>query len=175
MGLKVGTVKLEEYNPKWKDNFNEEKENLSKIFGNVALSIEHIGSTSIPGLSAKPIIDILVVINNFKDFEKAKEDFLYEPYSIKEDSPSDEILVRKRMGEDTTTHLIHIMEANTTRCTNTILFRDYLINHQDTLKEYENLKKDLAKKYKDNRKMYTASKNDFIQNVLKLALEEKSV
>ena len=76
MGLKVGTVKLEEYNPKWKDNFNEEKENLSKIFGDVALSIEHIGSTSIPGLSAKPIIDILVIIKDFKDFEKVKEDFL---------------------------------------------------------------------------------------------------
>lgn len=169
MGLKVGMVRLEEYNEKWKEIFEEEKEKLMKIFGNIALKIEHIGSTSIPGLSAKPIIDMLVVLESFNEFEKVKNYFKDEPYSIKEDSPSDEILVRKRAGTDTTTHLIHIMEVNTKRCTNTILFKNYLINHPETLKEYEKLKKDLAKKYADNRKMYTASKNDFIQSVLKAA------
>ena len=91
--------------------------------------------------------------------------------TVKIDSPSDEILVRKRITIDVTTHLIHIMEANTKRCTNTILFKDYLINHPKKLKEYEELKKDLAEKYADNRKMYTASKNDFIQEVLKAAEE----
>ena len=173
MGLKVGTVKVEEYNEKWKEMFSKEKENLEKIFGDIALQIEHIGSTSIPGLSAKPIIDILVALENFDGFEKVKDYFKDEPYSIKEDSPSDEILVRKRIEANVTTHLIHIMEANTKRCTNTILFKNYLINHLETLKEYEKLKKDLAEKYADNRKMYTASKNDFIQEVLKAA--EKSV
>lgn len=173
MGLVVGTVRLEEYNEKWKEMFEEEKEKLINMFGDVALQIEHIGSTSIPGLSAKPIIDILVVLESFNEFEKVKNYFKDEPYSIKEDSPSDEILVRKRMKTNITTHLIHIMEANTTRCNNTILFKNYLINHPETLKEYEKLKKDLAKKHADNRKMYTASKNDFIQSVLKAA--EKSV
>ena len=173
MGLKVGTVKIEAYNENWKLMFKEEKENLIKVFGDIALQIEHIGSTSIPGLSAKPIIDILVVLESFNEFEKVKDYFKDEPYSIKEDSPSDEILVRKRITIDVTTHLIHIMEANTKRCTNTILFKDYLINHPKKLKEYEELKKDLAEKYADNRKMYTASKNDFIQEVLKAA--EKSV
>lgn len=173
MGLEVGTVKIEEYNEDWKVMFEEEKEYLIKVFGDIAFQIEHIGSTSIPGLSAKPIIDILVVLENFNEFEKVKDYFKDEPYSIKEDSPSDEILVRKRMGTNITTHLIHIMEVNTKRCTNTILFKNYLINHPETLKEYEKLKKDLAKKYADNRKMYTASKNDFIQEVLKAA--EKSV
>ena len=171
MGLKVETVKIEAYNENWKLMFKEEKENLIKVFGDIALQIEHIGSTSIPGLSAKPIIDILVVLESFNEFEKVKDYFKDEPYSIKEDSPSDEILVRKRITKDVTTHLIHIMEANTKRCNNTILFKNYLINHPKKLKEYEELKKDLAEKYADNRKMYTASKNDFIQEVLKAAEE----
>ena len=58
MGLKVGTVKLEKYNPKWKDMYLEEEKKLKEMFGDLALAIEHIGSTSIEGLSAKPIIDI---------------------------------------------------------------------------------------------------------------------
>lgn len=173
MGLKVGTVKLEEYNEKWNEMFNKEKDELMKIFGNIALQIDHIGSTSIPGLSSKPIIDILVILENFNEFEKVKGYFKDEPYSIKEDSPSDEILVRKRIGLDTTTHLIHVMEENSKRCTDTILFRNYLLKHPEIVKKYEDLKKELAEKYADNRKMYTASKNDFIQEVLKAA--EKSV
>ena len=72
MGLKVGTVKIEAYNENWKLMFKEEKENLIKVFGDIALQIEHIGSTSIPGLSAKPIIDILVVLESFNEFEKVK-------------------------------------------------------------------------------------------------------
>lgn len=172
MGLKVGTVKLEEYDEKWKEMFNEEKENLIKIFGDIAIAIEHIGSTSVPGLSAKPIIDITVIIKDFKDFNSIEASFNKEPYSIKEDSPKDEILVRRRIGLDTTTHLIHIMEEKTKRCTDTILFRDYLLKHPEIVKKYEELKKELAEKYADNRKMYTASKNDFIQEVLKSAEKE---
>ena len=171
MGLKVGTVKLEEYNPKWKEMFNEEKENLKKIFQSLAINIEHIGSTSVEGLSSKPIIDIAVTLNKLTDFEKVKKYFEKEPYSIKKDSVDDEILIRKG-SEDNRTHFIHIMEQSSDRYKNTILFRDYIRNHIEILQEYEQLKKDLAEKYADNRPMYTASKNDFIQKVLKLSGNE---
>jgi len=171
MGLKMGTVKLEEYNPKWKDMFDEEKTNLKEIFGDLAINIEHIGSTSIEGLSSKPIIDISVTLKSLNDFEKVKEYFEKEPYSVKEDSVIDEQLVRKG-PKDNITHLIHIMEESSARYKNTILFRDYIRNHIEILREYEQLKKDLAEKYADNRPMYTASKNDFIQKILKLAYDE---
>lgn len=171
MGLKVGTVYLEYYNENWKNMFEEEKNNLENIFKDIAIKVEHVGSTSIEGLSAKPIIDIMVVINKFEDFESVRRVFLEEPYSIKLDSDSDEILVRKG-PEDNRTHFIHVVEDGSTRCVNTLLFRDYLRNHEDVKKEYEDLKIMLAEKYENNRKMYTASKNEFIQNVLKLAREE---
>ncbi len=172
MGLKVGTVKLEKYDFNWANEFNEEKEILFKIFGDIAIKIEHIGSTSIEGLSAKPIIDIAIAVNKLEDFEKVKSYFEKEPYSIKENSVNDEILVRKG-SEDNRTHFIHIMELNSKRYQDTIIFRDYLKYNIDTLKAYEKLKKDLANKYSNNRKMYTASKNDFIQKVIETAYEEQ--
>ena len=171
MGLKVGTVRLEDYNPEWKNSFELEKIVLSNIFKDIALSIEHAGSTSIEGLSAKPIIDMLVIIKTFSDFETVRYYFEKEPYSIKLDSPEDEILIRKG-PEENRTHFIHVVEEGSQRSINTILFRDYLREHEDVKKEYEDLKIILAKKYENDRKMYTASKNEFIQNVLKLAKEE---
>ena len=85
MGLKVGTVKIEAYNENWKLMFKEEKENLIKVFGDIALQIEHIGSTSIPGLSAVkpkaafyifPKIDVKKF--NITDDEKFTLDLLRE-------------------------------------------------------------------------------------------------
>lgn len=172
MGLKVGTVKLEEYNPKWKDMYLEEEKNLREMFENVALTIEHIGSTSIEGLSAKPIIDIAVGVRHLSDFDKVKEKFMVEPYSVKEDSTEGEILVRKG-NEDNRTHFIHVMEPDSKRYIESILFRDYLRKNIWALEKYEELKKDLAVKYADDRKKYTASKNEFINEIIKLAYEEK--
>ena len=168
MVLRVGTVKIEKYNPNWKNMFNEEKEILNKLFGDLAIKIEHIGSTSIENLSAKPIIDILVSVKSLNDFEKVRKYFEKEPYSIKHDSVCDEILIRKGT-EDNRTHFIHIMEINSKRYQDTIIFRDYIRNHIKALKEYENLKKDLAKKYENDRKTYTSSKNEFIKNIIELA------
>lgn len=168
MGLKVGTVRLEDYNPEWKNSFEVEKNNLINIFKEIALKIEHVGSTSIEGLSAKPIIDMMVIIKRFSDFENVRSYFEKEPYSIKLDSPEDEILIRKG-DESNRTHFIHVVELGSDRQINTLLFRDYLRENKDALLEYEMLKKELAIKYADDRKMYTASKNDFIQGILKKA------
>lgn len=171
MGLKVGTVKLEKYNENWKNEFCKEKENLEKIFGKLAIQIEHVGSTSIEGISAKPIIDIMVAIASFSDFEGVRETFSKEPYSVKEDSSPDEILVRKG-PEDNRTHFIHVVEMNGKKYNDTLAFRNYLRTHEDTKKEYENLKISLAEKYANDRKSYTSSKNDFIQEVIKIAYQE---
>ena len=172
MGLKVGTVKLEKYNPKWKDMYLEEEKKLKEMFGDLALAIEHIGSTSIEGLSAKPIIDIAVGVGHLSDFDKVKEKFMVEPYSVKEDSTAGEILVRKG-NEDNRTHFINVMEIDGKRYIESILYRDYLRKHDWALKEYEDLKKDLSIKYQNDRKMYTASKNDFIKKIIELAYKEK--
>ena len=135
MGLKVGMVKLAEYNPSWNEKFEEEKKNLEELFGSVALSIEHIGSIAVEGLSAKPIIDIAVGVKNLNDFELVKEKFMEDPYSVKEDSTDGEILVRKG-NEDNRTHFIHVMELDSQRYKDTIMFRDYLRHHLNVVRDY---------------------------------------
>jgi len=169
MGLKKGTVIIEEYNLNWKNQFEEEKKNLEEIFKDIAITIEHIGSTSIEELSAKPIIDIAIGVSKLENFEKVRNKIITNKnYSIREENPEGEILVRKGT-DDYTSYLIHVMEYESDRYKNTIIFRDYLRKNKEDKIKYENLKKELGIKYKDNREMYTASKNDFIQGILKKA------
>ena len=166
MGLSVGRVRLEKYNPKWKEEFNKEKENLIYLFGNVAKKIEHIGSTAVVGISAKPIIDIAVGLQNLHDFEEVREKFTSNiNYSIKENSQEGEILIRKG-PEENRTHFIHVMEIESQRYKDTIRYRDILNSRSEVLKEYEKLKKKLAKEYPNDRKMYTKLKSEFIKKVL---------
>lgn len=174
IGLKKGIVKVEKYNPQWQDEFNKEKENLKEIFGNVAKSIEHVGSTSIVGLSAKPIIDIAIGVDNLEDINKVKEKVLkFSHYTIKENNADGEILMRRgtpvKEGEikpDYITHFIHIMEINSLKYRETIAFRDFLRANKQVLKEYDNLKQKLAIKYENDRKAYFHAKNEFIKSVL---------
>lgn len=169
MGLKVGTVELVKYDSHWKKEYEKEALKLKKIFGEIAISIEHIGSTSIEGLSAKPIIDIAVAVKYLSDFNKVKNYFIKgKNYSIKEDSVADEILIRKG-SEDNGTHFIHVMEYESDRYKESILFKKYLIKHPEAKQEYETLKRKLQEQYYDDRKMYTASKNDFIKTILEKA------
>lgn len=166
MGLKVGEVKLEKWNPKWRENFEIERQNLRDIFGKVALSIQHVGSTSVEGLSAKPIIDIAVGLENLADFELVRERFSQlSVYSIKKENAPGEILIRKGPEEDRAA-FIHVMERNGDRMQQTIRFWDILNNDSKTRREYEKSKVDLAKKFPHDRKSYSAAKNDFIQSAL---------
>lgn len=168
MGLDKNKVILEKHNDKWAEMFQAEAKELRKFFGDLALSIEHVGSTSIPGIMAKPLVDIQVGLRQLSDFEKVRAKFEKEPYSVKPDPSPDEQLVRKG-PEESRFFLIHICAVDSDRFKNTLLFRDYMRSHPDKAREYEELKKTLAAKYPDNRPMYTASKNDFIQAVLKEA------
>ena len=167
LGLKTGTVKLEEHREEWAEMFNSERKELEKIFGNLAIDIQHIGSTSISNISAKPIIDIAIGVKKLQDFNKVSKYFINYPYSIKEDSVADERLVRK--GYPQTSYLIHIMEIDSSRYKDTIAFRDYLNKNHKKAKEYESLKKTLAIKYKNDRKKYTESKNEFIKSIIEEA------
>lgn len=88
-----------------------EKQNLLHIFGSLALDIQHIGSTSVDRLDAKPIIDIAIGIDSLSDFEKVRQAFEKSlVYSVKEDNVSDEILIRKG-PENNRAHFFHVMES----------------------------------------------------------------
>lgn len=167
MGLKVGEVRLERWNPQWREDFEREKQNLLKIFGLLALDIQHIGSTSVNQLDAKPIIDIAVGLDDLSDFEEVRRYFENSPvYSIKEDNVLDEILIRKG-PENNRTHFIHVMESKSQRMKDSLKFRDALRANPQIRDEYCKLKHLLANKYPNDRESYTADKSAFIKQVLR--------
>ena len=137
---------------------------MNKIFNN-SFKIEHVGSTAVKDLLAKPIVDIAIVLNSFEDIKKY-ENKLKERYTFKENFDNNEILLIKEY-ENETFFLIHVLLINDDRYQNMIKFRNILNNNKEILKQYEKLKIELSKKYENDRKMYTQSKNDFITNVLK--------
>lgn len=165
MGLTNNTVKLEKNYEKWKKMFEEEKNNLNKIFDDNSFKIEHVGSTAVKGLLAKPIVDIAIGLDSFEDI-KIYENKLKEKYTFKENFKKNEILLIKE-NKTETFFLIHILLVNDKRYQDMIRFRNILNNNKEILKEYEDLKITLSKKYANDRKMYTQSKNEFITNILK--------
>ena len=166
MGLKVGEVKIEKYNPRWHQMFARELDELWEYFGDTAIRISHIGSTAIDGLEAKPIIDIVVALNDLDDFDEVSHKFTSDPnYSIKEDSGDDEILIRKG-SELNRQFYIHVMDIDSKRYKDIIFFRDILLHDKKVCKDYRNLKCALVQKYSHNRKKYSTSKAAFIQNTL---------
>ena len=164
MGLKNGKVILKNDYLNWLKMFNEEKQILKDLLGEIAITIEHIGSTSIEGLSPKPIVDIAVGVKDLKDIEQVKPQ-LNSIYTIKYNIDSEEILLIKEESE-VTYFLIHIMKVDSRRYKSAIAFRDYIRSNPESLKQYEQLKIQLAKKYSDDRKMYTQAKNNFIKEIL---------
>ena len=165
MGLINGTVSLESNYDKWKELFDSEKKYLENVFTEDNFTIEHVGSTAIKGLLSKPIVDIAIGVNNLNDITKYFFT-LQGVYTIKPSKDEEEILLIKE-NEKETFCLIHVLPINSERYINLIRFRDILNNNPDIIKQYENLKIELSDKYKDNRPMYTKSKNKFIQEVLK--------
>src|SRR5574344_467527 len=168
MALKKDTVVLENYNPEWTEMYKEEETRLKDLLGNNIIDVMHVGSTSIEGLSAKPVIDIMVTVNKLSDVENFKNLFkLEDGYDFRDDKgEKGEYLVRKG-SEEARTHFIHIIEDKSVRYYNFTEFKTYLLNHLEWIKKYEDLKRELSVKFSDDRKNYTASKNDFIQNILK--------
>ena len=174
MALKVGTVHLEDYNPFWKEMYKEEEKQLKELLKDNVIEIMHVGSTSIEGLRSKPVIDIMITVKKLKDVESFKYLFTSDlSYDFKDDCGiNGEYLVRKG-SEDARTHFIHIVEENSERHHNFVYFKSYLESHPEKIIEYQTLKEELCKKYSNDRKSYTASKNDFIQNIINLYKKRK--
>ena len=173
IGLKRGAVKLLLYNPKWKESFEKEKRRLQKVLGDLVISIEHVGSTSVPGVSAKPIIDIAIVVKSIKSSDKFTKLLQGLGYQYKQDDNVPGRLFFTKGSENKRTHYIHIIELGGKEWKNLILFRDYLLSHKQAVIAYNKLKNKLAEDYSSDRKSYTSGKNDLIGSIIKKAEESR--
>jgi GrpB-like predicted nucleotidyltransferase (UPF0157 family) len=166
-------VDLNEYNSEWENHFDYERKKIIETIGDKIAGIEHIGSTSIRGLKAKPIIDIMVGVENFSKISSIVSplnsiDFEYVP----KPELTDRRFFRKGSWGQGTCHL-HICEIHSTEWVEKLLFRDYLKNHPKVAKEYDLLKSELAMKYKYDRPAYTQQKEPFIKKIIEKAKEDE--
>ena len=158
--------KIVSYQSDWPVKFQAEKEILQKIFGDKLLAIEHVGSTAIPGLSSKDIIDIAVMIENHEDADYFTEPLKQLGYKLHSTSAERHFYTK---GDPIEHHLSIAYAKRGGFWPRQIMFRDYLRNHPEALEEYQKLKLDLLKKDPTGKSEYIAGKNDFVQEILRSA------
>lgn len=177
LGLKRGTVQLCEHEQAWEIEAQNTILRLKEILGAVIKDIQHVGSTSIPSIKAKPIIDIAIAVDDFEDVllleeELKKQGFYYRPQV----DLGEQLLFASGSHYDGTgdlqTHFIHIVKTGSMDWRNYINFRDYLNSTPAVAKVYEDLKVLLAKQapVDNGREKYLRGKHDFIVYTLRKAL-----
>ncbi|MEH2240967.1 GrpB family protein [Nostoc sp.] len=169
-------VNIVEYDPGWQTLFTEEAARIWQALGNdLVVQIEHIGSTAVPGMAAKPIIDIMVGVHSLVNAKSAVPILESLGYVYwREDPRPGRMFFVKGMppyGKQRTHH-VHIVEVES-EFWERKLFCDYLRRHPEEAKLYEALKRDLVVKFRSDREAYTNGKNDYIRAVMsKVRCEE---
>jgi len=171
LGLPKGVVKLETYNPKWILEYEKEKVIIENCIRENIIDIQHVGSTSIEGLAAKPIIDIAIGISSLEEGYKCIEPLEQRGYVYKGEAGISGRLFFSKGDLHNTTHHIHVEQIDNINWRNQILFRDYLRLYADIRNEYDELKKKLALEYANDRETYTLEKSEFILDIIKRAKE----
>ena len=170
-------ISITPYNPGWPKMFEKEKTFLEKTIPQMLIKrIEHFGSTAIPNLSAKPIIDILVEVTSLEETKKSIVPILesngYEYFwrpTIGDDPPYYAWFI-KRNPEGKRSHHIHMVESDSPLW-NRLFFRDYLREFPAEARRYDTLKKTLAKRYEFDRITYTKEKTTYIKNTTEKAIK----
>ena len=157
-------IELEDHNPAWRDWYKEEKSSLLGALGSAVRQIDHIGSTSIEGLLAKPIVDILLQIDPECDIHWLKTTLIENGWLLMAEQLSPDLRLDFNKGYTPTgfaervfhLHVRHIGDWDE------VYFRDYIASHPEAALEYATLKHRLLTIYKYNRDAYTNAKGDFI-------------
>lgn len=174
MHLEKDAIFIVEYDKNWPRLAIEEIKKIYNVVNdNNLVDVQHIGSTSIPGAMAKPIIDIYMGVHSINT---AKEHYLNSIFSLgydywDENPNPDKLFFVKGLppAADKRTHHIHVVKHNSVYWRDRIAFRDYLRAHPDEVQHYSALKVKLALKYPYDRETYTDQKNPYIVRILKKA------
>jgi GrpB-like predicted nucleotidyltransferase (UPF0157 family) len=159
-------IRIVPYDPTWPARFERESVALTDAIGEwVTGGVHHVGSTAVPGLAAKPVIDILVGVRSLEEsracFARLGElEYLYFPYR------SEEMHWFCKPNPKRRTHHLHLIPADGKRFRDELAFRDYLRAHGDVAEEYGELKRRLAEEFRHDREAYTEAKGEFIRGVV---------
>ena len=171
-------VAIVPYDPRWPELFRREKEHLlSCLPAELIRRVEHFGSTAVPGLAAKPVVDVLVEVSDLQAtrtripplLESQGYDYFWRPTHGDDGPPFYAWFIKRDPDTGTRTHHIHMVEAGFIGQWDRLLFRDYLIEHPRVAREYADLKFRLAAAYPNDRVAYTKGKTEFILRVTEQA------
>ena len=182
LGLPRDTAVVEPYDPNWPALFEEERRRIMAAVGHIVAGVHHVGSTSIPGMPAKPILDIAVLLHEFEHGERCiepLENIGYVHRGVEDDIPGDRFFLKghtpqesRSNGQEIRTHILHMYTLDSPIWQNHFWFRDCLIANPEVAAEYARLKLNLADKHPDDRASYSAGKRSFITGVLAKAAQE---
>jgi GrpB-like predicted nucleotidyltransferase (UPF0157 family) len=162
-------VRIDPYDPQWPARFRAEQDLIEAAIGPwITGGVHHVGSTAVPGLSAKPIIDIQVGVADLDSSRAcidvlADLDYQYAPYR------TDQMHWFCKPEPSRRTHHLHLLPTGSPRFLDVLAFRDHLRMHPETAAEYEALKRDLARRFHHDREAYTDGKAEFVARVSRIA------
>jgi GrpB-like predicted nucleotidyltransferase (UPF0157 family) len=155
-------IEVLEYDPAWATRFEEEAAHILQALDEVVIEVHHIGSTSVSGMAAKPVIDILLEVTDLRFLDAQAERLAcldYEPRG--ENGISDRRFFQK--GGNSRTHHIHAFVTGSEHVIRHLYFRDYLIAHPFEAKEYSDIKRNLAVMHRTNPQAYVTGKSGYVQ------------
>lgn len=164
VGLDRQQVRLESHREDWQECYRAEVARLSNTIGDESIRFEHVGSTAIEGVPAKPVIDILATVETIDTPATLVEPLAEAGYEFRPDD-SDRLFFAKG-PEDNRTHYLHVAEEGSEYATEMVSFRDCLRDNPDIAAAYANLKRSLAEQFPEDRDSYTAEKSAFVERVL---------
>ncbi len=172
--MDTDSVIIVDYNPQWPQMYEQEKARIQEAIGEYLIDIQHVGSTSIPGLSAKPVIDIMAVIRNISLVEQCIKpletlDYFYQG----EGGIPGRHFFRKPIDISRgRTYHMHMVEKGHDQWAMYQLFREYMLLHPESVQAYDRLKRELAINYGADRVAYTNAKAPFIESIIRAAVKE---
>lgn len=152
------------HDTRWKEAFRGEKESIANALGDNAVAIHHIGSTAIPDIFAKPIIDILIEVKSLKQLDEHSSKLVQLGYEAKgEFGIPGRRYFRKNDAHEIRTHQIHAFESGDPNIARHLAFRDFMIAHPAEAQVYSNLKRRLATLRPDDIEAYIAGKDAYVK------------
>lgn len=161
-------VQIVEYDPAWPQQFTAIQKMLNEELVDRILKIEHVGSTSVPGLAGKPILDIDIVISSMKDFPEVKKRLVerLDYVHVGDQGVEGREVFERPYQDEFMTYQLYVCTQDSPPHRYHTKFRDYLRTHPVAMAEYAQLKKALAAKHFDDLMAYFHEKSQFVENIL---------
>jgi GrpB-like predicted nucleotidyltransferase (UPF0157 family) len=168
IGLREGTLELSAYDPEWPVFFGSEKLRIEQAIGQFVLAVEHVGSTSVVGMCAKPIVDIAIALKDYDDGFQCVEPLTALGYVYRGEHGIPGRHYFRTDDELVKVH-IHMMAISHPSWRDQRAFRDFLRRHPDAARDYAALKRELMATCGADRGKYTDEKSEFIEGILRRA------